>query len=139
MTNERKKGFTLIEMMIILAIVAILVSLAVPSFRDTIRKSRRSDGINAITDIHLAQERWRANDTDYATIVELGAPNPMPSPDGHYNITVTANGNTSYTLVATALNDQANDACGNFTLTFTDGVISKTVSGSTPADQCWRK
>jgi type IV pilus assembly protein PilE len=138
MTNERKKGFTLIEMMIILVIVAILVSLAVPSFRDTIRKSRRSDGINAITDIHLAQERWRANSTTYATLVQLGKANPMPSPDGHYNIAVTSNTATAYSITATAQGDQANDSCGNFTLAFNAGTITKTTSSGV-ADQCWRK
>jgi type IV pilus assembly protein PilE len=139
MMNGRKKGFTLVELMIILVIVAILVALALPSFLDTVRKSRRSDAMNAIMGIHLSQERWRANDTDYATLVELGVTDPMLSPDGHYSIEVTASGDTSYTLLATATGDQLNDACGNFTLTFTNGVISKTVSTSMAADQCWRK
>lgn len=138
MINVHKKGFTLIEMMIILVIVTILVSLAIPSFRDTLRKSRRSDAMNAITDVHLAQERWRVNNTTYATLVQLGKADPMPSPDGHYNLTITGRTAHAYNIVATAQGDQANDSCGNFTLAFDAGTITKTTSSGV-ADQCWRK
>ncbi len=56
MINRHKKGFTLIELMIVIVIVAILVGLAVPSFLESVRKSRRSDGLDAIIDMHLEQE-----------------------------------------------------------------------------------
>jgi type IV pilus assembly protein PilE len=138
MINVRKKGFTLIELMVVIVVVAVLVSLAVPSFKDTLRKSRRSDAMNAITDVHLAQERWRANHTTYATLVQLGKANPMPSPGSHYNLTVTGNTTHAYTIVATAQGDQANDSCGNFTLASDAGIITKTTSSGI-AEQCWRK
>ena len=63
MMNTRKKGFTLIEIMIVVGIVAILATLATPTFLDSVRKSRRSDGINTIMRIHLAQEKHRASNT----------------------------------------------------------------------------
>ncbi len=144
MTNVQKKGFTIIELMIVLAVVAILVTLAIPSFRDTLRKSRRSDAMNAIVGIHLAQERWRVNHTTYGQLANpsnpltnLG-PDPLISPDGHYSLTIPTATSTSYTILGTALGDQINDSCGNFTLTFTAGVITKTTSKGV-ADQCWRK
>jgi type IV pilus assembly protein PilE len=144
--NTRKKGFTLIELMIVLGIVAILVALALPSFQDALRKSRRSDALNSILHLQQAQERWRANHTTYGRLgnpsipsVNLG-PNPLISPDGHYSLTTTVNTTTNYTIVATVVtgDDQANDSCGNFTLTNTDGVIAKTNSAVNP-DLCWRK
>jgi len=140
MTNVYKKGFTLIELMIILVIVAILVALAIPSFQDTLRKSRRSDAMNAIMDLQLAQERWRVNHTTYGTLAQLGLSNPMPSPDGHYNLTVTpfVPTGTQYAITATALSPQNKDSCGNFTLTYNAGVITKTTSKGV-ASQCWRK
>jgi type IV pilus assembly protein PilE len=142
MMNTRKKGFTLIELMIVLGIAAILVTLALPSFQDALRKSRRSDAMNSIMDLHLAQERWRASDTDYATLAELG-PDPLTSPKGHYKLTVTrplAATATSYTITAIpeALTDQANDYCGNFILTNAAGVITRTTSAGV-ADLCWRR
>jgi type IV pilus assembly protein PilE len=126
--------------------VAILVALALPSFRDVVRKSRRADGMNAIIGLHLAQERWRVNHTTYGILdnpsdpaLNLG-PDPLISPDGHYSLTIPVNTATSYTIVATVVtgDDQANDSCGNFTLTNTDGVIAKTNSAVNP-DLCWRK
>jgi len=149
MIKLHKKGFTIIELMIVLAIVAILVALAVPSFQDTIRKSRRSDALNAILDIHLSQERWRANHTTYGLLgnpydpladpqLYLG-PDPLISPDGHYSLTVPVHTATTYTIIGAVVagDDQENDSCGDFTLTFTAGVIAKTAEGTDAI--CWKK
>jgi len=135
-----RKGFTLIELMIVMIVAAVLVALALPSFKEALRKSRRSDAMEVISRIHLAQERWRINQPTYATLANLGVADPLVSPDGHYQLTITANGATNYTLVASPVagDDQANDACGTFTLTFTAGVITKTTSSGVTT-QCWRK
>ena len=138
--NTRKKGFTLIEIMIVVGIVAILATLATPTFLDAVRKSRRSDGINTIMRIHLAQEKHRANNTTYGENTDLGFDDPQQSPKGHFNVEVnsaTATA-TGYTITATALNDQVNDSCGDFILTNTAGVIARTNTAANP-DLCWRK
>ena len=138
MRNIRIKGFTLIELMIVITIVAILVALALPSFHDAIRKSRRSDGMNAIVDLHLAQERWRVNNTEYGSLTDLGVADPFVSPNGHYSLTIAANPTAiAYTITADALNDQDKDSCGDFILTFNAGVITKTADGDN--DRCWTK
>ena len=143
MKNVRTRGFTVIELMIGLVIVAVLVSLAVPSFRDTLRKSRRSDAMNSIMDIHLSQERYRVNNPTYGNLSQakniVPAVSSLASPDGHYSLTVTGNTATNYTIVAATVvgDDQANDSCGDFTLAFTAGVITKTADGND--DLCWKK
>ena len=137
MRNVRIRGFTLIELMAGMVIVAILVSLALPSFRDTLRKSRRSDAMDSILNIHLSQERYRVNNATYGTLVQLGKTDPLVSADGHYSLTITVNTATNYTIVAAAQGDQATDSCGDFTLTFTAGVITKTADGDDAI--CWRK
>jgi type IV pilus assembly protein PilE len=147
MINVRKKGFTLIELMVVVAIVALLVALALPSFTDTIRKGRRSDALNSILDLQLAQEKWRVNHTTYGLLgnpsdplLNLG-PDPLISPKGHYSVTVTrpfAAPATSYTITATARNGQENDYCENFVLKITPGEIART-SSKGEDDLCWRK
>ena len=138
MMNTRKKGFTLIELVTVVAIVAVLAALAIPAFLDSLRKSRRSDAMNTIMDIHLAEQRWRANDTDYGSLTEMGFSDPQVSPDGHYSIALSAVSATGYTITATAQAPQDKDYCGNFILTNTAGVITKTTSKGV-VDQCWRK
>ena len=140
MMNTRKKGFTLIEVTIVLGIIAILVAFAMPSFQDALRKSRRADAVDSILGIMQAQERWRANNTTYGTLAQLAY--PAASKDGHYGLVIPLNTNTAtgYTIVAApvALSDQAKDYCGSFTLTNAAGVITKT-NTATNADLCWRK
>jgi type IV pilus assembly protein PilE len=59
------RGFTLIELMITIAIIGTLGAIAYPSFMDSVRKSRRSEGISEFTRIQQAQEAWRANNSSY--------------------------------------------------------------------------
>ncbi len=128
----RQRGFTLIELMVVLAIVAILAGIALPAFNEQMRKSRRSEAMNVISDLQLRQERWRANNSTYGTLVNLGSPtNP------YYTVTVTLPTATGYVLTAApiATGPQANDRCGSFILTNTAGTIQKTVS--TGLNNCW--
>ena len=144
MIKIRKKGFTIIELLIALAIMSVLVALALPSFHDALRKSRRADGMDAILSLHLAQARFRANSPVYGSLAELGiAVSPMPSEYGHYELIINlpflpAARATEYTITARAKNDQVDDYCGDFTLSFIAGVITKTTSTGTAA-VCWKK
>ena len=69
-----RRGFTLIEAMIVVAVVAILAAVALPSFMDSIRKGRRSDAFAAISQVQQAQERWRANHASYADQLSTAPP-----------------------------------------------------------------
>ncbi|MBL0296210.1 MAG: prepilin-type N-terminal cleavage/methylation domain-containing protein [Betaproteobacteria bacterium] len=64
--RETASGFTLVELMIAVVIVALLASIALPSFMDSIRKSRRSEAFAALSAVQQAQERWRGNHGSYA-------------------------------------------------------------------------
>jgi len=107
----RKLGFTLIELMIAVAIVALLVLIALPSYQREVRKSRRTEAIRVLGEIRMAQERWRADRPTYGTLAEVGNPG---SGNTYYTFTVTGNTATAYTLVATATvaGGQANDYAG---------------------------
>ncbi|WP_318190944.1 type IV pilin protein [Marinihelvus fidelis] len=123
-----RKGFTLIELMIVLAVVAILVALALPSYRDQVRKSRRADAESALLSAAQVLERCFTRLNTYST----GCPDPSGlSENGYYNVTVSRTA-TTYTLTATAQGDQASDACGNYTL---DHLGNKTPVAD--SKRCW--
>jgi type IV pilus assembly protein PilE len=62
----RVRGFTLIELMVVLAVVAILAAIAVPAYSSQVRRSHRADAIDGVSDLQLRQERWRADHPEYA-------------------------------------------------------------------------
>lgn len=144
-------GFTLIEMMITVAIIAIIASIAYPSFQEQIRKSRRADGISALMGLHMAQQRLRANCRFYAQQIDTtaGATNDCQgtaadskvayvnqSSEGYYALSIaagTATGN-AYTIVADPQGNQAADTdCDPLQLQITAGSREGV---KTPAD-CW--
>jgi len=118
-------GFTLIELLITVAIIGVLASIAYPSFMDSIRKSRRSDAVAALTRVQQAQERWRASHGTYTADLGVdGLKVSNSSPDGHYAIAVTANNATTYTVTAAANSSspQASDTkCRSLQITMIDG------------------
>lgn len=90
---NRLAGFTLIELMIVLVIVAVLAGLAWPSFTNAINRSRRSDAMSGLAEIMQAQERWRANKPSYRA--SLTIPDPLPgartvSAGRHYDLSMVA-------------------------------------------------
>ena len=128
------RGFTLIEIMIAVAIVAILAGIALPSYQEYVRNSRRVDGQNSLQQLMLAQEKIRSNNDKYTTALgDLGVSGT--SADGHYTIAITSADGTGYVATATATGDQAKDTtCATMTLTLTNGVnLAKTPAA------CWKK
>lgn len=100
--KKRLKGFTIIELMIVLMIVAILVALAYPSYVQYARKAKRGEAQQLLMNWAINQEIWRSNNLSYNATDDL-----KPSHD-LYNFGVEADA-VSYTLTATPLDDQAND------------------------------
>ena len=145
------QGFTLIELMIAVAIVALLAAVALPAFQDAIRKSRRSDAINAISAVQQAQERMRANSTRYcSTFGAASAPNCglaatlSNSANGRYTLGLSDVTETRYVVTATATGAQAADTrCAKLAARMEAGAISYG-SGQSTVDwadsaKCWAK
>jgi type IV pilus assembly protein PilE len=123
---RKARGFTLIELMVVVMVVAILAAIAIPSYLEQSRKGRRADAMSAVAELQLRQERWRAEQPTYADGTELA---PLPSLDD-YTITVgNAPTATDYTITATRGGRQANDRCGNLSLSYSAGTGVPTWSG----------
>ena len=126
----RSKGFTIIELMIALTIVAIILALAYPSYINYVRKSKRGDAQQALMNWSVNQEIWRANHTSYASTSDIAAPNLK-----HYNLSTSGTPNaTTYTLQAVAQGDQAKDKARDGTSCTT--LTLNQAGQKTPA-VCW--
>lgn len=130
-TRRRNSGFTLIELMIVVAMVAILAAIALPSFADQMRKSRRSEAVSAMQDAQLRLERYRVDHANYA-----GSGTTFPA-SNHYQFAITADVATpnNYSITATPQGDQAKDGCGTLTITKAGADTTKKASGS--GTNCW--
>jgi type IV pilus assembly protein PilE len=110
----RRSGFSLIELLVALAIVALLSTVALPSFLQQIRKARRADAVAAVLRVQQAQERYRAVQPNYAPGLGAGGLGlPGASPSGYYLLTSAAASGAealSYTVQAQAQGAQAQDS-----------------------------
>ena len=158
------RGFTLVELMVVVVVASILLAVAVPSYMSQIRQSRRTDARTAILDLAGREERYfSTNAATYSTTpsdlgyAAFGAANPVGS--GYYYLTVcspacapsalaaSAPGAPSYTVIAlpVAGSSQANDTpCQGFAVDSTGAQFAETGGAwapATPANasaaNCW--
>jgi type IV pilus assembly protein PilE len=133
-----KNGFSLIELMIAVAIVGILAAIAIPSYMAYTHRANRTDATRTMTLDAQGLERCYSQ-----TFTYIGCANPAAgtkaSPQGYYNVTVAIPNASSFTITAApiAAPQTSDSACQSFTLD-SAGTQGATDSGANPNTQtCW--
>lgn len=130
-------GFTLIELMIVVAVVGILATIVYPSYQDYVRRANRSAAQQTMLDVSAKQEQYLTDRRSYAAdlaSLQVSVPADVTT---HYTVTIAnvVASPPSYNVVATPTSAmQLLDACGTLTLS-SAGV--KSVSGTRSSADCW--
>ena len=125
----KNRGFTLIELMITIAILAIIIAIAVPVYYNQVEKTRRADAVSSLLETAQRLERCFTRNNSYTA--DNCPSGTFDSEDEFYEISVTATA-TTYDLTATAQGSQTGDSCSPFTL---DHLGNRSPTGT--ADRCW--
>lgn len=134
----RSRGFTLIELMLAVAVVGILTAIALPAYRSYVLRGNRTDAIRTLSFYQQALERCYSQNFSYLGCAQIPAM-PVASAQGYYNITMMpAATATTYTLVATATGTQASDTqCTTMQVSNTGQQQSFDNASNDTTATCW--
>lgn len=129
--KELSLGFTLIELMVTVAIIGILASIAYPSYQEQVRKTRRANAQSDLVELASFMERYYTENFTYvaASAALPFSQSPKQGVAKYYDLTVVST-TFAYTLTATAKNGQNLDRCGDLSLRHT-GDASAAIA------DCW--
>ena len=150
--KQHQHGFTLVELMVTVAIIGILASIAYPSYQNNIMKSRRADAKSALLELSNFMERHA---TEFGCYMDSGADNQCGNGDdtipllpfitapktgtAYYDLVLFPVDATSFTLSANPIagSVQETDPCGSLTLTNTGIKGAIPIDGAYTATDCW--
>lgn len=146
---KHQQGFTLTELLIVVALIAILGVVALPAYNDQIQKARRNVGKNELLDLAARQERFYSENGYYGSILNITGSATHTTENGNYAVTVACFDNAgnaaacgsaaarpqAYTLTAAPSAAMNDTYCGNFTIT---QASQRGISGAAAhLDACW--
>jgi len=127
---KKQQGFTLIELMITVVVVSILAAIAIPSYTNYIKRTRRSMAAACLQENAQYMERWY---TSKMTYVGASAQPCTSEIQDFYTVAVDVTGAREFSLTATPKAGQASDTCGTLSL---DDKGARTQSAGT-VKKCW--
>ena len=147
-TQDRQRGVTLIELVVVMIIVGILTAIAVPSYRSYVLRSQRSDAKDAVLALATQQEKHYLQCNTYATAIadaaDCGAgelQGAAVSKNGWYQLTILGGDATTFSVQATAIAGQSqyqDEPCRSFTVTQAGVRSARTASNADNTAECWR-
>ena len=141
---RRQRGMTLIELMIVVVIVAVLASIALPSYRSYVLRTHRVEAKTALLNLAAAQEKFYLETNTYAANAVLATAPPAglglqaTTENGWYTVVIANGANAAnFSATATAAGAQVNDTdCATFSITAL-GVKTATKQGGAASTACW--
>lgn len=138
---QRGSGFTLIELMIAVAIVGILAAIAYPSYQEQVRKGRRADAMAQLVTLAQAYERYYTSNNTYVGFwdsLDDAQKNSPTQGTAYYVLDATNETRTAFTITAErqSAGNQTSDRCGDLTIDQAGrkGIVDATAT----REECWR-
>ena len=135
MKNRHAVGFTLIELMIVVAIIGILAAVALPSYRESVRRGDRASARAAMLEAQQFMERFYATNDKYTSAVLPNRLLAVPAESVKYNLTVTSTVNT-YTVTAAPVSTDAK--CGDLKLNNLGQRWALGTTATATVSTCWK-
>ncbi len=139
----KEKGFTLIELMIIVVVIAILSAIAMPAYQEQIAKAKRADAAGTLVTAAQALERYYTSNGTYLDAGgNLAAVFPTQVPDNgaaYYTVSAVSAGANNFTLRATRTGSMSSDPCGNLELSSTGTRSLNGNDAGRDVAGCWRR
>ncbi|MGH8130435.1 MAG: type IV pilin protein, partial [Steroidobacteraceae bacterium] len=136
--------FTLIEVVIALAIVAITTTIAVASYRGHVVRSHRAEAVQALLAAAAEQEKFHLSHGHYGDRLDAdvgdeppGLPVASRTPGGHYALTVKTASASEFLVVAAATSDRADPSCQSLSIDESGRREAADASGSDSVRRCW--